>query len=48
MITDEQYLSDLSAIGDIAFELGCIEEYNYIVDIYNKIKNQPSRKAKPW
>lgn len=48
MDTEEQYLSDLVLIGEIALELECIEEYNYIVDLFNKRKNTPSRKPKPW
>lgn len=48
MNTEERYLSDLATIGDIALEFGCIEEYNYIVYLYNKRKNQHSREAKPW
>jgi len=48
MDIEEQYLSDLETIGEIALELECIDEYNYIVYLFNKRKNTPSRKPKPW
>lgn len=48
MNTDEQYLLNLKIIGEIANELGCIDEYNYIVDLYNNRNSHPTKKPKPW